>query len=133
MAVLIDTNIAILLRDREPTTVQRVGAMQGDTLISVVTHVELEGGVYRNPSLAGTRRASLDILMETLEVIPFAGEAVQAYARIVAALGYSRRLLIDRMIAATALVHDLPLVTINGPDFRDVTGLKLEVWPNPFG
>jgi tRNA(fMet)-specific endonuclease VapC len=133
VAVLIDTNIAILLRDREPTTLRRIGAMQGDTLISVVTHVELEGGVYRNPSFAATRRASLDILMETLEVIPFAAEAVQAYARIVAALGYSRRRLIDRMIAATALVHDLPLLTINEPDFRDVPGLKLEVWPNPFG
>ena len=32
------------------------------------------------------------------------------------------------MIVATALVHDLTLVTMNGADFNDIAGLKLEVW-----
>jgi len=31
----------------------------------------------------------------------------------------------DAIIAATALVHDLPLVTHNGYDFKHVAGLKL--------
>jgi predicted nucleic acid-binding protein len=33
------------------------------------------------------------------------------------------------IIAATALVHDLPLVTRNEEDFKDVTGLRVV---NPF-
>lgn len=131
MAVLIDTNVAILLRDREPLALRRIGDLSGDAIISVVTHVELEGGVYRDLRLAATRRASLDILLATLVVVPFADEEVAAYARIVAASTYSRPRLLDRMIAATALVHDLPLITVNGADFRDIPGLKLEVWPDP--
>jgi predicted nucleic acid-binding protein len=46
----------------------------------------------------------------------------------VAAAGYSRRKLLDRMIAAQALVHRAELVTFNTGDFSDVPGLKLCVW-----
>ena len=37
--------------------------------------------------------------------------------------------LADAIIAATALVHDLPLVTRNEEDFKHVTGLRVV---NPF-
>jgi len=131
MAVLIDTNIAILLRDREPRTTARIGTLGGDAFISIVTHVELEGGVVRKPALAATRRASLDVLLQSLVVLPFDQRSAAAYRAIVETAGFNRQRLLDRMIAATALVHDLPLITCNGGDFRDVPGLKLEVWENP--
>jgi len=35
------------------------------------------------------------------------------------------------MIAATAMVQGLTLVTINGDDFRDIGGLSLDIWPSP--
>jgi tRNA(fMet)-specific endonuclease VapC len=131
MAILIDTNIAILLRDREPLTTARIGTLAGDAMISVVTQVELEGGVYSKPPLTAARRASLDVLMQTLIVMPFGDEAVLAYRRIVAERGFVRQRLLDRMIAATALVYGVTLITCNGDDFRDVPGLRLEVWPSP--
>jgi predicted nucleic acid-binding protein len=56
---------------------------------------------------------------------------VEQYGDIVRANGFSRTRVFDRLIAATALVHDLTLVTINGADFRDNPGLNLEVWPVP--
>ncbi|MCC7474350.1 MAG: type II toxin-antitoxin system VapC family toxin [Pirellulales bacterium] len=37
----------------------------------------------------------------------------------------------DLMIAATALVHDLTLVTHNTRDFQHVPGLRLEDWLQP--
>jgi tRNA(fMet)-specific endonuclease VapC len=54
--------------------------------------------------------------------------AADAYGSIVAHSGYSRPKLIDRMIAAQALVHRATLVTFNADDFRDIPGLQLESW-----
>lgn len=51
-----------------------------------------------------------------------------AYRTIVEAAGSSRRKILDRMIAAQALVHRATLVTRNPDDFRDVLGLNLVVW-----
>ncbi len=51
-----------------------------------------------------------------------------AYGRIVGEAEFSRRKIIDRMIAATAIVQDLTLITTNGADFDDIAGLKLEIW-----
>jgi tRNA(fMet)-specific endonuclease VapC len=49
----------------------------------------------------------------------------------IAKIGVSRSRTLDRMIAATPLVHGLTLVTQNGKDFADVPGLELEVWQVP--
>jgi len=97
--------------------------------MSIVTHVELEGGVYRFPELTAKRHEGLDTLLTGVAVLPFADAELQAYRRIVTEIGYSRRVVIDRMIAATALVHNLTLITSNGDDVRDVPGLMLEEWP----
>ena len=128
MAVLIDTNIAIHLRDGDAATNDRLRSLDSLPLMSIVSRVELEGGVYSRPALAPQRRTALDILLRAIAVLPFEPPMVDTYGRIVAACGYSRPRILDRMIAATALVHDLTLVTINGDDFRDIPGLKLEVW-----
>lgn len=70
------------------------------------------------------------MLSET-RVVPFDASVVASYGEIVRALGYSRSKPIDRLIAATAIVHDLMLITINGDDFRDIPDLALEIWPDP--
>ena len=51
-------------------------------------------------------------------------EAV-AYGQIVAQIGYSRRKVIDRMIAAQAIVIGATLVTLNPDDFSDIPDLNL--------
>ena len=60
MAFLLDTKIAIHLRDGDPMVTQKVAALEGAVLISVVTRVELEGGVYREPAHTPIRRARLE-------------------------------------------------------------------------
>ena len=128
MAFLLDTNVAIHLRDGEPTTTQKVAALQSAVLMSIVTRVELEGGVYRDPAHASVRRARLDAMLSAIPALAFDDLAAETYATIVASAGYSRRKLLDRMIAAQALVHRATLITFNPDDFSDLPGLSLLVW-----
>lgn len=128
MAFLLDTNVAIHLRDGDAAITARVEALGGAILMSVVTRVELEGGVYREPAHAAIRRARLDTILAAIPTLAFDEAAADAYGGIVAHAGYSRRKLLDRMIAAQALVHRATLVTRNASDFADIAGLLLIEW-----
>ncbi|HEU0043609.1 PIN domain-containing protein [Sphingomonas sp.] len=131
MTYLLDTSVAIHLRDREPGTLDRLLAGGSVPYVSLLTLVELEGGVTGAEDEQARRRTSLDALALELRIIGFDAEVVGAYREIIGAIGFSRRRVIDRLIAATALVHDLTIITMNGADFRDVPDLKLEIWPAP--
>jgi tRNA(fMet)-specific endonuclease VapC len=125
---LLDTNIAIHLRDGDPVITRKLLALDEPLLLSIVSRVELEGGVYRDPAQAGVRRPRLDAILAAIPVLAFDDASADAYRRIVEAAGYSRRKLLDRMIAAQALTHRATLVTTNGADFADVPGLQLLAW-----
>jgi predicted nucleic acid-binding protein len=96
--------------------------------LSVISVVELEGGVAVAREGEQVRRRALDRLYTSLEIIAFGEAEAVAYARIVATIGFSRRLIIDRMIAAQAIVAGVTLATLNPRDFRDVPGLTIEDW-----
>jgi tRNA(fMet)-specific endonuclease VapC len=128
MAFLLDTNVAIHLRDGDPRITQQVAALDGAIVLSIVTRVELEGGVYRSPSDAPIRRARLDTLLTAIPVLAFDEAAATMYGEIVARSGYSPRKLLDRMIAAQALVHRATLVTMNPGDFADIASLDVLAW-----
>ena len=125
---LLDTNVVIRLRDGDDVVAEKVAALDGAILLSIISRVELEGGVYRDPSQASVRRVRLDAILASLPVLPFDDAAADSYSQIVAMVGYSRRKLLDRMIAAQALVHRATLVTQNPADFLDVPGLDVLVW-----
>ena len=128
LAYLLDTNVAIHLRDGDEVVTSQVAALEGAILLSVISRVELEGGVYRDPAQATIRRPRLDAMLAALPVLTFDDTDADAYRQIVEVVGYSRRKLFDRMIAAQALVHRATLVTLNAGDFRDVPGLELLSW-----
>lgn len=128
MAFIIDTNVAIRLRDGDRATLAKIEALDGAILMSVVTRVELEGGVYREPEHADIRRARLDAVLAAIPTIAFDDAAADAYGAIIASTGYSRRKLLDRMIAAQALVHRATLVTNNADDFADIPDISLLIW-----
>jgi tRNA(fMet)-specific endonuclease VapC len=125
MAYLLDTDVAIHLRDGDPAVTERIAALEDAVLISIVTRVELEGGVYREPAYAPIRRARLDAILAAVPTVAFDDAAAEAYGVIVAHAGYSRRKLLDRMIAAQAVVHRATLVTMNAADFSGIPGLAL--------
>ncbi len=128
MAFLLDTDVAIHLRDGDSVVTEKVGALDGAVLMSIITRVELEGGVYREPAYAQIKRARLDAILAAVPTIAFDNAAAEAYGAIVASAGYSRRKLLDRMIAAQALVHRASLVTMNTDDYSDIPGLLLIAW-----
>ena len=128
MAFLLDTDIAIHLRDGDPDIAAKVETLDDAVMISIITRVELEGGVYRDEVNRQVRRARLDALLAAVSVLAFDEASADAYAAIVAHAGYSRRKSLDRMIAAQALVHHASLVTRNAGDYADIPGLPLVAW-----
>lgn len=128
MAFLLGTDVAIHLRDGNPTVTDKVAALDDAVLMSIVTRVELEGGVYREPAHAQIRRARLDTILAAVPTLAFDDAATDAYDAIVAGAGYSRRKLLDRMIAAQTLVHRATLITKNASDYSDIKELSLLAW-----
>ena len=131
MPFLIDTDVAIHLRDQSEDVVRRVENLGERPFLSIVSQVELENGVYKGNALTQTRRPAVDLMLKSFTVLPFDAEAIGAYRTILVGAGYSRRKVTDRMVAATALVHDLVLITMNGRDFADIPGLRLDIWSSP--
>ena len=125
---MLDTSVAIDLRDAVASTVERVGRLDGPIVLSIISRIELEGGVHRVPTDSALRRQRLDALLIALPSIPFDDHAADLYRSIIETCGFSRRKMADRMIAAQALMEDATLVTLNPDDFRDVPGLKLLAW-----
>jgi len=69
-------------------------------------------------------------MLSAIPALAFDDLAAKTYGTIVASAGYSRRKLLDRMIAAQALVHRATLITFNPDDFSDVPGLSSLAWPS---
>ena len=75
------------------------------------------------------RHRCLRLVLRIMTILPFDKAVIGTYGDIVRVLGFSRRLIMDRLIAATAIVHDLPLATMDLEDFRAIPDLRLAVWP----
>jgi len=59
VAYLLATNVAIHLRDGDATISAKIAALDDAILLSIVTRVELEGGVYCDAAHALVHRATL--------------------------------------------------------------------------
>jgi predicted nucleic acid-binding protein len=128
MLRLLDTSIAILLRDADPRINDRVAALDRLPALSILTVVELEGGVASSNLGRAQRRRAVDEMLAILPVLPFGTAEAAAYGRIVADVGFSRPKIIDRMIAAQAIMVGATLATLNPRDFRGIRGLRMEDW-----
>ena len=128
MSYLLDTNIVIHLRDGHPGVRNRLTALAGPLMVSIITRVKLEGAPVSDASQAALRQARLDAILASLRVLPFDASCAEAYRTIVGSTGFSRPKILDRMIAAQALALPATLITTNAADFADIPGLKLLAW-----
>ena len=125
MSYILDTSVAIPLRDGDAVIGAKLRALSGVVSISAITRVELEGGVHADARNAAIRRRRLDKVLAGTPTLDFGEAEAIAYGQIVAQIGYSRRKVIDRMIAAQAIVIGATLVTLNPSDFSDIPDLNL--------
>jgi tRNA(fMet)-specific endonuclease VapC len=128
VAHLIDTNVAIHLRDGDPKVLARFTEHAGSVAMSALTLTELERGLYKTPTLTAMRSPRLDSVMRHIPVLPYDEEAARVYGRIIAQCGWAKGRDYDRMIAAHAISTRSVLVTNNIADFSDIPGLALENW-----
>ena len=126
--IFIDTDVAIALRDADPTTLRLIDELPELPVIAMITRIELENGVNAETAHAPLRRKLLDRFLETIAVEMYTHADILAYGAIIYNVGYDRRTTLDRLIAAQAIARDATLITRNGRDFRRIEGVKLEEW-----
>lgn len=125
---MIDTSVAVALREGLEPALERAEQLDSIALLSILSVVELEGGVPLAAEGAAIRRQTLDELYATLEILDFGRREANTYRDIVQALGFSRARIIARMIAAQAMVAGAAIATLNARDFRDIPALLIEDW-----
>lgn len=130
---LLDTNVISELRKPKPHAgvVAWVAAVEEALLfLSAVTIAEIQAGIEvtrdQDAPKADEIEAWLDLVSSTYNVLPMDAATFRAWARLMHRR--SDTLYEDAMIAATARVHDLTVVTRNVGDFRPF-GVKVL---NPF-
>jgi len=100
-------------------------SIPADSAISVVTFAELQAGVLaaRDVDSRAARLATLDTTAD-MAILPIDVDVAAAWARLrVHLLEANRRLNVnDSWIAATAIVHRIPVVTQDG-DFDPLDGV----------
>lgn len=137
MKYLIDT--CVLSEYRKPFPEQRVldwlAAQPDETMcVSVLTFGELEKGIIRMP--ASQRKQNLTIFLGDLQrqfasnLLDLDLRVMRRWAAMIASLESKGRPMpvIDSLIAATALEHNLTIVTRNDADFADTGASVLNIW-----
>lgn len=132
MAVLIDTSVIVDAERRGGTRLRAVTGGE-DRAISVVTASELLHGVHRaaDATVRMRRLSYVERVIERLEPLPISMHVARAHAEIWARLEADGALIgaHDLWIAATALAHGMPVVTLNARHFERVPGLQVLAVP----
>lgn len=130
MAFIFDTDAIseVLKRRPLPAYVAWLRTIpRADQFTSAVVVGELFKGAYRSADASRHLRNIETRVLPAVTVLPYDVEVARIYGALQAQLEAAGRVLADAdlQIAATAVHHDLELVTGNLRHFRRVTGLRL--------
>lgn len=131
MTYLLDTNVLSDFARGEPAVMARLRQEAPAQLTaSVITEMEVEYGLARNPNLAPRLRQAMRLLLNTIAVLPFEREDARTAAQLRAVLNRQGTPIgaYDLLLAASALRRGLKIVTHNAREFARVSGLEVEDW-----
>jgi len=130
---LLDTNVVSELRKPRPhgaVVAWLQSTAEADLYLSAVTLGEIQAGIELTREQDATKASEIeawaDLVAASYSVLPMDGETFRAWARLMHRK--SDTFYEDAMIAATAVVHKLTVVTRNVDDFADFNVSVL----NPF-
>ena len=135
LSFLLDTNIVSEpLRPRPNAKIlEHLRRHQSEIAIAAVVWHELWFGCYRLPPAA--KRTAIEtylneVVAATIPVLPYDGRAAEWQAAQRARLMAARKTpaFADGQIAAVAVTNSLTLVTLNAPDYRDYSELRVADW-----
>jgi predicted nucleic acid-binding protein len=121
---LLDTSFFVATESGRP-----LGEMSGvtETAVSVITLAELSIGVLMaDDDVRADRVATLSAVESTWDPLPVDAEVARTFARIVADLRARQRRvpILDALIAATAVVEQIPIVT-QDRDYDAIPGVTV--------
>ena len=132
MTHLLDTDICSAHMRRPSGLAHRFIQYSGGLAISSVVLGELFSGAYKMPNPARILAGIADLLQD-VSVLDFDSACAEQFGKVRGALlqqGFQIPTA-DLMIASTALVHNLTLVTHNTADYQNVPGLRIDDWLIP--
>jgi tRNA(fMet)-specific endonuclease VapC len=120
--ILCDTNIIIEFYKGNPTILQELGRIGVAQLaISVITQAELYYGALNKAELLRIQKH-----LNLLHNLPIDYQVSSQFIQLMSQYSLSHKLAIpDALIAATALVNDVELYTLNIKDFRFIENIRL--------
>lgn len=131
---LLDTDVLSAIMRGEPEAVRRASeylAVHERLTFSAITRYEILRGLHAKQALA--QLDAFDRFAAASQVLPVNDAVIVTASRTYAEL-YRHGDLIgdaDILISATAMEHDLTLVTNNMRHFSRISGLRLENWTKP--
>jgi predicted nucleic acid-binding protein len=126
-SVLIDTDILIDVANKDANAVSRLKreSQTAQLAVSSITAMELVIGCRNKPE-----QQALERFLAKFQVLPLSSEISERAIALLTAYYLSHGLLVaDALIAATAITHNMSLLSKNQRDFRFIQELTLLPYP----
>jgi tRNA(fMet)-specific endonuclease VapC len=132
VSFLLDTDTCSAFLKKNAAVFSRFVQYGGRLHLSVISYAELVAWV-RRPGASPRRALGLSDLLLQTSIITVDASVAEKFGEIRAQEIASGRLTpdLDLLIASTALVHGLTLVTHNVQDYANVPGLPVADWLSP--